>query len=318
MESSRRSFLAGACAALVAGCTGRPQFSRAPSRPLAGDALLGVQLFTLRQELAVDFDGTLARLRAIGLRSVESAGLFGRSTESFRQSLDRAGLTCTSIHMTSLTAAGTAGKPVDAAALARDLRTLGCSHVVMPTYIMAPGAAPRLPDESGYNYVRRVGLTMTAEDWRRNARFLNETGRSLAAEGLALSYHNHNPEFAPLAGGGTGMDILLAETDPVVVGFELDVGWAAAAGQDVAALVTRHPGRFRQMHAKDVLASTRPNFTYAQDPAAAGEGIVDWPRLLPLAFANGLREIYVEQEPPYRIDAFDAVERGYRYLSAKA
>jgi sugar phosphate isomerase/epimerase len=318
MESSRRSFLAGACAALVAGCTGRPQFSRAPSRPLAGDALLGVQLFTLRQELAVDFDGTLARLRAIGLRSVESAGLFGRSTESFRQSLDRAGLTCTSIHMTSLTAAGTAGKPVDAAALARDLRTLGCSHVVMPTYIMAPGAAPRLPDESGYNYVRRVGLTMTAEDWRRNARFLNETGRALATEGLALSYHNHNPEFAPLSRGGTGMDILLDQTDPTLVGFELDVGWAAAAGQDVAALVTRHPGRFRQMHAKDVMPTTRPNFTYAQDPAAAGEGIVDWPRLLPLAFANGLKEIYVEQEPPYRIDAFDAVERGYRYLSAKA
>jgi sugar phosphate isomerase/epimerase len=304
--------MAGVCASLLAGCANRPI---AP-QPLARDAVLGVQLYTLRRELTADFDGTLAQVRTMGVRHVESAGLFGRSAEEFRASLDRAGLTCTSIHLPALATSGTPNLSGDIPALARDLRMLGCRNVVMPTYLTAPGTPARLPDESGYNYVRRVGLVMTGDDWRRNAQFLNTMAKKFADEGLALGYHNHNPEFAPLPDGDTGMGILLEETTAELVHFELDVGWAAAAGQDLPALVTRHPGRFRQIHAKDVKSTTKPNFDYRQDPAAAGEGIVDWKRLLSVAFENGLEQIYVEQEPPYPLDAFDAVERGYRYLSA--
>jgi sugar phosphate isomerase/epimerase len=311
MDSNRRIFLTAASVAVLAAWGGRAGFSR----PLAGRIAPGVQLYTLKRDLLSDFDGTLAKVRAIGFRSVESATLFGRTPTAFRASLDRAGLICPSIHLPAVANGAGLSLSGDIGALARDLRIVGCRTVVMPTFLNPPNAPPRLPDESGYHYARRTGLLMTAADWRRNAVFLNEAALKLAVEGLRLTYHNHNPEFAPLAEGGTGMDILLVETDPNLVGFELDIGWAAAAGQDLKALIARHPGRFRQMHAKDIKATTKANFAYAQDPTSVGDGIVDWRGLLPMAIKAGIDEIYVEQEPPYPHDALEAIAASYRYLT---
>ncbi len=141
---------------------------------------------------------------------------------------------------------------------------------------------------------------MTADDWRFNADFLNAKGAVLKRSGLKLAYHNHNAEFSPLAGGGqgarNGYEILLATTDPALVGFEMDAGWVAAAGQDPFALLKDHPGRFTAMHVRDIKATTKPNFVFVQDPTEVGSGKIDWKRLLPAAHAAGVRDFFVEQE----------------------
>ncbi|HEX2818447.1 MAG TPA: sugar phosphate isomerase/epimerase, partial [Phenylobacterium sp.] len=128
-------------------------------------------------------------------------------------------------------------------------------------------------------------------------------------------YHNHNIEFAP-KGETNGLEILLKYTDPALVPFEMDVGWVVAAGHDPFALLKAHPGRFRQMHVKDVKASTKANFAFQQDPADIGSGIIDWKRLLPAAYAHGVRDFFVEQEAPFDKPRLESVRIDFDYLNA--
>jgi len=308
MSLTRRHLLAGAAAAFGQSAVpgnGHGRMARPALSP-------GLQLYTLNKEALSDLDATLRAARQIGFRHVELAGLLGRSAAQLRSSLDRADLRCTSIHLPSQSSGLSLSD--DPGMLAEQLRVLGCKAAVLPTFLMASDATPRLPGESGFAYVRRAGLTMRKEDWQRNAAFLNRIGPGLKREGIALGYHNHNPEFAPLSDGRTGFDVLLAETDPATVHFELDVGWSAAAGVDAIALMRQYPGRIRQMHLKDTKSGTPPNFTYQQEPRSLGDGQTDWPRLLRAAVDHGVNDFFVEQEPPYPVDALTAIARSYRYL----
>ena len=109
------------------------------------------------------------------------------------------------------------------------------------------------------------------------------------------------------------MAILLKEADPALQ-FEMDAGWVVAAGQDPFALLKAHPKRFRQMHVKDVKASTKPNFALQQDPTEVGTGIIDWKRLLPAAHAAGVEGFFVEQEPPFTRPRIEAARLCADYL----
>src|SRR5262245_5447874 len=102
---------------------------------------------------------------------------------------------------------------------------------------------------------------MTLGDWQRTAQFLNEKGAILKATGIRLGYHNHNPDFAPIQ-KTTGFEVLMRETQPDLVSFEMDAGWVAAAGVDPAALLRKHVHRFYQMHVKDIRATTRTNYAF--------------------------------------------------------
>ncbi|MCU1625034.1 MAG: hypothetical protein JWL79_3879, partial [Frankiales bacterium] len=128
-------------------------------------------------------------------------------------------------------------------------------------------------------------------------------------------YHNHNVEFTP-AGGRTGLDILIAETDPALVSFELDIGWAAAAGHDPIAVLARNPGRYRLAHMKDLKASSQPNFEFKMDPTEVGSGKLDWATILPAAYRAGVRKFFVEQEPPFEFPRLVAAAKCFSYLSA--
>jgi sugar phosphate isomerase/epimerase len=156
---------------------------------------------------------------------------------------------------------------------------------------------------------------MTLDDWKTTADLLNSAGATLKKAGLALGYHNHNVEFAPV-GGTTGMDYLLGNTDPALVHFEMDAGWVVAAGADPFALLKAHPRRFRQMHVKDVKATTKPNFAFEQDPAEVGSGVIDWKRLLPASYTAGIRDFFVEQEAPFAMPRLDSVKVSFDYLNA--
>ena len=266
---------------------------------------LGVQLYALQPDLEADFDGTLAKLNGIGIRSVEMAGFHGRTAEQIRASFDRAGLQCTSAHIPAISGGKGPGLDGDLDALARDMHVIGVKHVVIAFPLL-----PRIP-KSAEDFTAIIS-GMSAEDWRRMAAFLNNMGGKLRQRDLSISYHNHNFEFAPI-GDQTGLGLLLRETDPNV-SFELGAGWVAAAGQDPLTWLRAHPRRFSQMHVKDIKATTESNFIMKQDPVEVGYGMMNWPALLPAAYAAGVRGFYVEQEPPFTGSRIDAVTKSADYL----
>lgn len=281
---------------------------------------IGLQLYTLAEQANADLEGTLKAVAAIGFKSIELAGYAGRTPAQLRAAMDAVGLSTPSAHVQVQARGGEASLDGDLSRLADEAQVLGVRMIVMPIFYIPErfDMKPRAGEAFG-QVLGRVAAGMTADDWKFNADFLNAKGAVLKAKGLKLAYHNHNAEFSPLRGGGSGVgngyEILLANTDPALVSFEMDAGWVAAAGQDPFALLKAHPGRFVAMHVKDIKASTQPNFVFAQDPTEVGSGKIDWKRLLPAAHAAGVRDFFVEQEPPFAHSRLESVGISYDYLS---
>lgn len=276
---------------------------------------IGVQLYTLGPELANDLPGMLAALRQMGCETVETADLLGRTPAEFRAALDVAGLRCTSMHIAGMPLGPGPGLSLsgDLAALAAAAHTLGATDIVMPIFLFPQDFKPPATSDM-LALLAGAGAALTADDYRRMADFLNEKARLLKAEGLRLAYHNHNPEFRPLPGGATGYELLLRHTDRRLVGFEMDAGWVSAAGRDPLQLLRAWPGRFTAMHVKDIKGSTTTNYEFRQVPTEVGAGIINWPQILPVALAQGVKQFYVEQEPPFPGPRIDSVGKSVRYL----
>jgi sugar phosphate isomerase/epimerase len=275
---------------------------------------VGLQLYTLGPDLRADLDGQLGQVAKFGYRTVEMAGYLGRTPKELRAAFDKAGLTCPSSHVQ-----GRRGGPdpslEDLDRLIADAHVIGIKHIVLPSSPVPD--RPELKQTAGEAtgaFRNRLAEAITADDWKATADLLNAKGKVLTAAGLTMGYHNHNIEFAP-KGPTNGQEILLKNTDPALVQFEMDAGWVVAAGHDPLALLKAHPGRFRQMHVKDVKASTKPNFAFQQDPADLGTGIIDWKRILPAAHAAGVREFYVEQEAPFDKPRIESVRIDFDYLN---
>ena len=309
---SRREFL-GSAAALsaltISGCAtdghgGRPFFQ-------AHDLAIGLQLYTIDAEAQADLEGTLKAVAGMGIRAVELAGFFGRTPDALRGILDRAGLACPSAHIPA--------RPLgdalegDLAKVVADAHALGLKYIVVPIYRMPERYTAPNAGEEFRSFLIRVGNAMTLDDWKAHADFLNQKAAILKKEGLALGYHNHNVEFVR-HGSKTALDILLENTDPNLVCFEMDVGWVAAAGGDPFELLRRHHGRFRLMHVKDIKASTVSNTLLNQDPTEVGSGHLDWKAILPAAYRSGVRHFFIEQEPPFPGTRLDSVRKSCEYL----
>ncbi|WP_447752423.1 sugar phosphate isomerase/epimerase family protein [Sphingopyxis fribergensis] len=314
-QLGRRTILAGGLAALAAACA--PQGPRrffAPSGPP-----IGVQLYSVAKELSEDLDGTLAAIAAIGYRTVELAGYAGKTPAELRAALDRAGLRCTSAHVPAKSfrpAPRTLDDDLDI--LAAEARILGFDTVIMPLFVTPPHLPMKLdPGEDVRKMVSGVTARMTEADWRWTADYMNDKGAKLKARGLRFGFHNHSNEFIPL-GEGTAMDFLVANTDPALVSFQLDCGWAVAAGVDPADFIRRHKGRVSALHVKDVAATNKPNVLLQMDPAEIGRGVTDWPKLLAAAHAAGIDRFFVEQEAPYVRPALDSLRDNFTYLAGVA
>jgi sugar phosphate isomerase/epimerase len=275
---------------------------------------IGLQLYTVGDDLKRDFAGTLAAVSKIGYRTVELAGLADHAVDDWRRALDRVQLKCPSIHVPPHSKNGL--NLDELGTLAEAAHALGIGSVVCPMFnIPARFSLTPLAGESGAKMAARLGASMTADDWKWNADYLNEKGAALKPYGLRFAYHNHNVEFAPV-GSSTGLAQLIQGTDPTLVTFEMDAGWVVAAGADPMALLAAHPGRFSAMHVKDVKASTHPNFSFEQDPCEVGQGIIDWKTLLAKAYQANVRQFYVEQEPPFSKPRLESVGISFNYLDA--
>jgi sugar phosphate isomerase/epimerase len=257
----------------VAGCR------RDDAGPRRGLGPIGAQLYTVRAELERDFDGTLERVRGIGYDEVEFAGYFGRSPRQVRDALERHGLTAPAAHI------GLAEVESDWG------RTLAAASAIGHTWLVLPWIDAK----------RR----QTLDDWRRLAALLSRAGEAARAAGLRVAYHNHDYEFVRL-GGIVPFDLLLAETEPGLVGFELDVYWMAKAGCDPLAWLARRPARFELLHLKDTAGP--PDHAMMD----VGAGVTGWSRLLAAAKAAGARHMFVEHDEPG--DALASLRSSYGYL----
>jgi sugar phosphate isomerase/epimerase len=307
---SRRQILQ--CMTALTGAAMLPTYLR--SLPLA-ERPLGLQLYTLGDEVAKDLTGTLQAVAAIGYREVELPSFYGRPAKELRAALDSAGLACPSVHVpASPFAPGMISLADDPAKLAAEVHALGARYVVMPLFLLAESAlhAPK-PGEGFLATLTAAATAMTADEWKRTAAFLNEKGREMKRLGLQLAYHNHNPEFLPLPDGANGFELLVKNTDPKLVAFELDVGWVAAGGADPVKVLSSHPGRIQLLHLKD-LKTTTAHIPFKMNPSDVGAGIIDWPRLLHAARTAKIDHYFVEQEPPFERPRIESSRIAFQYL----
>lgn len=277
---------------------------------------IGLQIYTLGDEAGRDLDRTFAEVAAIGYRDIEMPQLYGKSGAEVGAAARRAGLAISSLHLPFAATARGAALTMESSPqqIADALGGLGARCAVAP--IMPFPAGMKL--NSGESFQTSIARAVAAEGedlWKRTASLLTSCAGALKPLGIEIGYHNHNLEFAPL-GRTTGWDVLLAECDPALVKFEVDVGWVATAGIDPVAFLRRMQGRVRWMHVKDVAPGNAVNFALSMKPAEVGSGTLDWARLLPAAHRAGVRHFYVEQEPPFAIPRIEAARKSHGFLAA--
>ncbi|MCW1429478.1 sugar phosphate isomerase/epimerase family protein [Novosphingobium sp. JCM 18896] len=314
---SRRSLLAGmAVTGAVAMLEGTAIAAKRRTFFARVGLPVGLQVYTLGDEAGRDIDATFAQIAAIGYREIELPSLYNRKPADLRAAADKAGLAISSLHIHPvMRGMGGAGLTLGSAPaeIADALGALGAKRAALPIAPFPDNFRPQ-PGEAMQATIGRTFAEAGADHWRRTAAMLNEKGAALRPLGVALGYHNHNMEFAPI-GGTTGWDILVKETDPAAVHFEVDVGWVATAGLDPAAFLRQHRGRVAQLHVKDVAAGNTTNFALSMKPAEVGSGTLDWAKILPAAHDAGVRHFYVEQEPPFAIPRIEAARKGYAFLA---
>lgn len=275
--------LGGAC--LAAGWTSGTALGAA-RRFAALDATdhIGVQLYTVRDLMQQDFEGTLEKVAGIGYKEVEFAGYYDRTPEQVRQLIDRLGLTSPSTHVGVELLRADLDKQIDSAL------TIGHKYLTVPALMEA------------------FSGQMTPDKWHAYAKEFNTFGEAAKKKGLGFAYHNHHFEFVPAGEGKTGLDVLLSETDPELVSFELDLMWTTVAGVDPVALFEKYPGRFVMWHVKD-LKEVKASQEAAKEGMAGfrsvmeriapvGEGEIDFARIFAKAGQSGLQHYIVENDAP--------------------
>jgi len=266
----RRCFVATTTAVLVGTARHAPYRNRIDH--------VGLQLYTVRDEMKKDVEATIARVAATGYTEVEFAGYFGKKPAEVRAVLDRHGLTAPSAHFGSI--APDAWR-----------ETLEAAHVIGHRYVVVPW----IPVEA------RTGV----DGYKKIAADFNRAAEQAHAAGLQFAYHNHDFEFAPVE-GKLPYDVLLAETDPKLVQMEMDLYWITKGGQDPLAYFTRWPGRFPMVHVKDSMGPPDNKM------ADVGAGTIDWKRIFAKQQQAGIKHFFVEHDQP--ADAFASIKASCDYL----
>jgi sugar phosphate isomerase/epimerase len=287
---TRRSFCIRAAAATIAGSALQGSAHATPF-----GLPLGLQLFSVRDLLPTDYEGTLRRLADLGYHEVEAAGFFGHSASQVRRAMDQAGLHCVSGHYSWNDLEPSLDKIVD------------FHQQLQAPYIICsfPGFKDpsRLTDHSFANQV----LSFNLDDWRWNADQFNKVGAKIKQAGLKFGYHNHTMEFVRQQ-GISPFEELLRLTDPALVTIELDCGWVTVGGADPVDFLKRYPERISMLHIKDFKHSDKPMSVVHPPPAAElGRGTIDFHRIFAAADRRNIKHCFVEQEA-YDMPPFDALQ----------
>jgi len=253
---------------------------------------IGVQLYTLRNEISKDAKGTIEKVAGLGYKEVETFGyrdgkFFGMPASEFAQFLKSVGLTSPSGHYFGGGFFFEDKWQEKWLSLLNDAKAIGQKYVVIPS----------LDAEN----------RKTADTFKVFAQKMNQAGEMAKSAGLQLAYHNHDFEFKDL-GGQTGMNVLLKETDPKLVEMELDIYWAVKAGYNPIDLFKASPGRYSLWHVKDMDKTERKYFT------EVGNGAINFKSIFAQAKLSGMKHFFVEQDvcpgPP-----LESIAKSFSYIN---
>jgi sugar phosphate isomerase/epimerase len=242
---------------------------------------IGLQLYSVRDSLPKDFDGTLHQLAAMGYRECEGAGFFGHSAADVKKSMSQAGLQCVSAHYSLQLLQS----PDEILSYGRDLGL---------EYIVCSSPMPRDPAKAkGHGWAAAVE-SMSADDWKWVADQLNTIGKRVQAAGMKFGYHNHYAEFHQ-HDGFLPYDVLLESTDAKLVDMEMDCGWVVIGGQTPEDYLTRYPNRYVMLHVKEFkLDGWKPGTPPVS--TELGRGSIDYKSIFAAAKKARVKHIFVEQE----------------------
>jgi sugar phosphate isomerase/epimerase len=241
---------------------------------------IGIQLYSVRRLATADLSGTLVQLARIGYKEIEFWGSFSITPREIRRILDDNGLTSPSVHV------GFPTTPDAFAKIFADAKVMGHEWITVP--------------------VPPPGSVTTVDDWKRIAKQFNDAGSQIKAAGFRFAYHNHTGEFKKI-GDVVPMEVLLHETDPSLVSYELDLHWAIAGGGDPIDLFHRFPKRFKMVHVKD--SAGPPDYTQMD----VGAGTHPWAKILNVAERDGVEHFFIESDEAADPMAF--AKHSYDYLA---
>ena len=251
-------------------------FLFAPAAPAASfKEPVGLQLYSLRAQFTQNVPASLAKVRDFGFKEVELAGTYNLSPEKFKAMLDEYKLKPVSTHF-----------PFDRYVsdldnVVKDAKTFGVKFA---------GCA-WIPHEGDFD----------EKECRKAIEVFNKAGEALAKVGIKFFYHVHGFEFQPHA-KGTLLDLLMSETNPKNVSFQMDVLWVVFPGQDPVKLLEKYGKRWELMHLKDlkkgVVTGSLTGKTDVSNDVALGTGQMDWPAILKAAKKVGIKHYFIEDESP--------------------
>ena len=276
----RRTFIKTAAAATAAGML-------IPSSLFAMNKQkeIGLQLYTLRDMIKQDFEGTLEIVSDIGYTTVEAAGykdrkFYGYYPKEYQKILKDYGLTTVSSH--------TKFSVLDAKQVINDTKEAGIKYLVLPWL-----------EES-----QRTSI----DNYKKLADEFNIIGELCKNAGLTFAYHNHAFEFKKF-NGVVPYNVLLENTDPNYVSMEMDLYWVVKGGYNPQEYFGLFPGRFKLWHVKDMDETDEENF------APVGQGIINFQAIFRQKELAGLEHIFVEQDDHKNDNPILNIESSYNYLS---
>lgn len=318
--NNRRSFLKNAAVLGAAAFVSGPQLSIASDLfSPKGVREIGLQLYTVRDVLSKDVRSTIQKVADIGYRHVETfygyhkdeteAKLWGLSVKEFKDLLKQHQLKTYSGHYQLNDFLSNGNGDDKALKYQIDIAAeLGQDYFIVP-----------IPPLDLWD-------KLTTADFQFMAAQLNKAGELCAKSRLKIGYHNHFWEFRTLADGNKGYDILLKETDPKLVTFELDLFWIEKSGLEAVDYFKQYPGRFSMWHVKDMDKANTAKITGGaldQQPskdilsgisyAEVGSGNITFKDIFKHEQQSGLKHIFVEQDI-IKIDPFDSIKQSFNYV----
>jgi sugar phosphate isomerase/epimerase len=254
---------------------------------------VGIQLYTLREAISKDVKGVINKVAAAGYKEVETFGLnaeekfFGLTVKEFGELLKANNLTSPSGHYMPGKMLFENGDGDDVKKLCDVGNTLGHKYIIIP--YLEPA--------------RRKAI----DQYKALAERINKAGEICKQNNQQLAYHNHDFEFVEMD-GQRGYDILLNDTDKDLLKMELDLYWVIRAGLDPVDIFKKQPGRFHLWHVKDMDKTDKTKNT------EAGNGSIDFKRLMKNTKLAGVKHFYLEQENNYVPDHFTSIQKSFKYI----
>jgi sugar phosphate isomerase/epimerase len=302
-NQSRRDFLR----ITATGAVGALALSQMGCRNAAKAALgyktapVALQLYTIRDAMNADVQGSLKRVADIGYKYIELAGysdgkFYGNTPADFKKIVTDLGLNVLSSH----TQVEGAGVTLDnAKKMAEDHASLGVKYCLQPWIVEE--------------------MRTSIASYQKMAANWNEIGKIMKQFGMQFGYHNHNFEFDKVEGKTPYFDVMLAELDKDLVTMEIDLFWTTKAGQNPVEIFKKYPGRFQLFHMKDMYTRETPFFTTVgvKDFAPVGEGVIDFKSILEASDIAGMKYMVVEQDLSRDGDPFGDIQKSITNLKTK-